>query len=43
MNMIGGFSALRFTGTLGAGNMTFAEEELLKMDRQRNKIKIPNA
>ena len=43
MNMIGRFSALRFTGTPGTGNMTFAEEKLLKMDRQRNKIKIPNA
>ena len=43
MNMIGRFSALCFTGTLGTGNMTFAEEKLLKRNRQRNKIKIPNA
>ena len=41
MNMIGGFSVLRFTGMLGMRNVTFTKEELLKMNRQLNKIKIP--
>ena len=43
MNMIGGFSVLRFTGMLGMRNVTFTKEELLKMNRQLNKIKIPKA
>ena len=39
MNMIGGFTVLRFTGMLGMRNVTFTKEELLKMNRQLNKIK----
>ena len=41
MNMIGGFTVLRFTGMLGMRNVTFTKEELLKMNRQLNKIKKP--
>ena len=43
MNMIGGFSVLRFTGMLGMRNVTFTKEELLKMNRQLNKIRKPKA
>ena len=39
MDMIGGFTVLRFTGMLGMRNVTFTKEELLKMNRQLNKIK----
>ena len=39
MDMIGGFTVLRFTGMLGMRNVTFSKEELLKMNRQLNKIK----
>ena len=41
MNMIGGFTVLRFTGMLGMRNVTFTKEELLKMNAQLNKIKKP--
>ena len=41
MNMIGGFTVLRFTGMLGMRNVTFTKEELLKMNRQLNKIHKP--
>ena len=43
MNMIGGFTVLRFTGMLGMRNVTFTKEELLKMNAQLNKIKKPKA
>ena len=39
MDMFGGFTVLRFTGMLGMRNVTFTKEELLKMNRQLNKIK----
>ena len=39
MNMISGFTVLRFTGMLGMRNVTFTKEELLKMNAQLNKIK----
>ena len=39
LNMIGGFTVLRFTGMLGMRNVTFTKEELLKMNRRLNKIK----
>jgi beta-galactosidase len=42
MNMIGGFSVLRFCGMLGMRNVTFTKEELLKMNAKLNKIKKPN-
>ena len=41
MNMIGGFTVLRFTGMLGMRNVTFTKEELLKMNAQLNRIKKP--
>ena len=41
MNMIGGFTVLRFTGMLGMRNVSFTKEELLKMNAQLNKIKKP--
>ena len=41
MNMISGFTILRFTGMLGMRNVTFTKEELLKMNAQLNKIKKP--
>ena len=39
MDMIGGFTVLRFSVMLGMRNVTFTKEELLKMNRQLNKIK----
>ena len=41
MDMIGGFSVLRFTGMLGMRNVTFTKEELLAMNKKLNKIKKP--
>ena len=41
MNMIGGFTVLRFTGMLGMRNVTFTKEELLKMNAQLNRIRKP--
>ena len=41
MNMISGFTVLRFTGMLGMRNVTLTKEELLKMNAQLNKIKKP--
>ena len=43
MDMIGGFTVLRFTGMLGMRNVTFTKEELLKMNAQLNKIRKPKA
>ncbi len=39
MNMISGLTVLRFTSMLGMRNVTFTKEELLKLNRQLNKIK----
>ena len=39
INMISDFTILRFTGMLGMRNVTFTKEELLKMNRQLNKIR----
>ncbi len=41
MNMIGGFTVLRFTGMLGMRNVSFTKEELLKMNARLNRIKKP--
>ncbi len=41
MNMISGFTVLRFTGMLGMRNISFTKEELLKLNRQLNKIRKP--
>ena len=39
LDMIGGFTVLRFTGMLGMRNVTFTKEELLAMNRKLNRIK----
>ena len=41
MNMIGGFTVLRFTGMLGMRNVYFTKEELLKINAKLNRIKKP--
>ena len=41
IEMLSGFTVLRFTGMLGMRNVTFTKEELLKMNAQLNKIKRP--
>ncbi len=43
MNMIGGFTILRFCGMLGMRNVTFTKEELLKMNAKLNKIRKPKS
>ncbi len=39
INMISGFSVLRFTSMLAIRNVHFSKEELLKLNRQLNRIK----
>ena len=39
INLISGFTVLRFTGMLGMRNVSFTKEELLKMNAQLNKIR----
>ena len=39
--MMGGFTVLRLTTLVGAMNIKFTKEELLKMNRQLNRIKKP--
>ena len=41
MQMLGGFSVLRLTGMMGMMNISFTKEELLKMNKQLNRIKKP--
>ena len=41
INMVRSFTVLRFTGMLGIRNVSFTKEELLKMNRQLNRIRIP--
>ncbi len=41
MNMISGFTVLRFTGMLGMRNISFSKEELLKMNKKLNRIRKP--
>ena len=41
LNMISGFTVLRFTGMLGMRNINFTKEELLKMNKKLNRIKKP--
>ena len=41
LDMLGGFTVLRFTGMLGMRNVSFTKEELLKMNAQLNKIRKP--
>ena len=41
MQMLGGFSVLRLSSMMGMMNISFTKEELLKMDKQLNRIKKP--
>ena len=41
MDMMGGFSVLRLTSMMGMMNLSFTKEELLKFNRQLNRIKKP--
>jgi beta-galactosidase len=41
MDMMSGFSVLRMTGMMGMVNISFTKEELLKMNKELNKIKKP--
>ena len=42
MQMMGGFTVLRLSSMMGMMNISFTKEELLKMNRQLNRIKKPN-
>ena len=41
MQMMGGFTVLRLTSLVSMMDLTFTKEELLKMNKQLNKIKKP--
>ena len=41
MQMMGGFTVLRLTSMMGMLNVSFTKEELLKMNRQLNRIRKP--
>ncbi len=41
MQMMGGFTVLRLTGMMGMMNVSFTKEELLKMNKQLNRIRKP--
>ena len=41
MDMMSGFSVLRMTSMMGMANVSFTKEELLKMNKDLNKIKKP--
>jgi len=41
MEMMGGFTVLRLTSMLGMANISFTKEELLKMNKQLNRIRKP--
>ena len=41
MQMLGGFTVLRLSTMVGMMNVTFTKEELLKMNKQLNRIKKP--
>jgi len=41
MQMLGGFSVLRLTSMMGMMNVSFTKEELLKMNKQLNRIRKP--
>ena len=41
MQMMGGFTVLRLTSMLGMINVSFTKEELLKMNKQLNRIRKP--
>ena len=41
MQMLGGFTILRLSSMMGMMNISFTKEELLKMNRQLNRIRKP--
>ncbi len=41
MQMMGGFTLLRMTSLIGMMNVSFTKEELLKLNKKLNRIKIP--
>ena len=41
LQMMGGFTVLRLTSMMGAMNVNFTKEELLKMNKQLNRIRKP--
>ena len=41
MQMMNGFTVLRLTSMMGMMNISFTKEELLKMNRQLNRIRKP--
>ncbi len=41
MQMMGGFTVLRLTGMMGMMNISFTKEELLKLNKQLNRIRKP--
>ena len=43
MQMMGGFTVLRLTSMIGMMNISFTKEELLKMNKQLNRIRKPKA
>jgi beta-galactosidase len=41
MQMMGGFTVLRLTSMMGMMNISFTKEELLKLNKQLNRIRKP--
>ena len=41
MKMMGGFTVLRLTSMMGMMNISFTKEDLLKMNKQLNRIRKP--
>ena len=41
MQMLGGFTVLRLSSMMGMANINFTKEELLKMNKQLNRIRKP--
>ncbi len=42
MEMLGGFTVMRFAGMVGTVGIKFSKEDLLELNTQLNKIKKPN-
>ena len=43
MEMMGGFTVLRLSSMIGMANINFSKEELLKMNKQLNRIRKPKS
>ena len=43
MQMMGGFTVLRLSSMMGMMNISFTKEELLKLNKQLNRIKKPKS